>query len=58
MLLHSPIQVDRLTIPIRNLPDRLQGLKIVQMSDFHYDGRFLREDLMTRSLPPTKPRPI
>jgi uncharacterized protein len=32
------IQVDRLTIPIRNLSDRHQGLKIVQLSDLHYDG--------------------
>jgi uncharacterized protein len=50
MLLSSPIQVDRLTIPIRNLPDRLRGLKIVQMSDFHYDGLFLKEDLLNDAI--------
>jgi uncharacterized protein len=36
--LAGAIQVDRLTIPIRNLSDRHQGLKIVQLSDLHYDG--------------------
>ncbi len=50
MLPPSPIQVDRLTIPIRNLPDRLRGLKIVQMSDFHYDGLFLKEDLLNDAI--------
>jgi uncharacterized protein len=50
MLPPSPVQVDRLTIPIRNLPDRLQGLKIVQMSDFHYDGLFLSADLLNDAI--------
>jgi uncharacterized protein len=36
--LAGAIQVDRLTIPIHNLSDRHQGLKIVQLSDLHYDG--------------------
>jgi uncharacterized protein len=36
--LAGAIQVDRLTIPIRHLSDRHQGLKIVQLSDLHYDG--------------------
>lgn len=36
--LAGAIEVDRLTIPIRNLSDRHQGLKIVQISDLHYDG--------------------
>jgi uncharacterized protein len=50
MLLSSSVQVDRLTISIRNLPDRLRGLTIVQMSDFHYDGLFLKEDLLNDAI--------
>jgi uncharacterized protein len=32
------LQIDRLTIPIANLPPHLHGMTIAQMSDFHYDG--------------------
>jgi hypothetical protein len=31
------LHLDRLTLPIVNLPQHLDGMKVVQMSDFHYD---------------------
>jgi uncharacterized protein len=45
MLLPTQLQIDRHTIPIRQLPDRLRGLTIVQLSDFHDDGRLLSPTL-------------
>jgi uncharacterized protein len=44
------LQVDQITLPIANLPDRLQGLKIVQMSDLHYDPMMLSEDLLQAAI--------
>jgi uncharacterized protein len=32
------IQTDRLTLPIQDLSPRHQGLRILQLSDLHYDG--------------------
>jgi uncharacterized protein len=49
-LLTGGLQVDQITLPIANLPDRLQGLKIVQMSDLHYDPMMLSEDLLQAAI--------
>ncbi|MFM2432001.1 MAG: hypothetical protein RLZZ511_3214 [Cyanobacteriota bacterium] len=43
MLLFSELQIDRRTIALQGLPDRLNGLKVVQLSDFHADGFLLTE---------------
>jgi len=45
-LLAGPLSVEALTIPIQGLPQSLQGLKIVQLSDFHFDGLRLSEKLL------------
>lgn len=40
------LAVERLTIPVANLPDRLVGTRLVQLSDFHYDGWRLSDRLL------------
>ncbi|HEY9880455.1 MAG TPA: metallophosphoesterase [Leptolyngbyaceae cyanobacterium] len=37
-LLTGPLTLEQVTVPIRDLPSRLQGCRIVQLSDFHFDG--------------------
>lgn len=49
-LLTGKLRVDRLTIPIANLPANLSGTKIVQLTDFHYDGRRLSEWLLEEAI--------
>lgn len=49
-LLTGKLRVDRLTIPIANLPRNLSGTKIVQLTDFHYDGRRLSEWLLEEAI--------
>ena len=45
-LFSGPLTVESLTIPIQDLPSRLQGTVIVQLSDFHYDGQRLSERML------------
>ncbi|MDX2099717.1 MAG: metallophosphoesterase [Leptolyngbyaceae cyanobacterium bins.59] len=49
-LLTGPLTVESLTIPIANLPDSWQGMKLVQLSDFHYDGVRLSEWLLSEAI--------
>lgn len=44
------LSVDKLTVKIAELPPRLQGLKLVQLSDFHYDGLRLSEELLEEAI--------
>ncbi|HEY9763004.1 MAG TPA: metallophosphoesterase [Trichocoleus sp.] len=37
-LLTGPLTVEQVTVPIRDLPSGLEGCRIVQLSDFHFDG--------------------
>ncbi len=46
----GPLTVDSLEIPIRDLPERLQGTVIVQLSDFHYDGERLSEKMLADAI--------
>ncbi len=46
----GPLTVDSLKIPIRDLPERLRGTVIVQLSDFHYDGKRLSEQLLADAI--------
>ncbi|ELR99387.1 metallophosphoesterase [Gloeocapsa sp. PCC 73106] len=41
--LSEPLSIERLTIAIADLPAQLSGTKLVQLSDFHYDGLRLSE---------------
>ena len=45
-LFSGPLTVESLQISIRDLPPRLQGTVIVQLSDFHYDGKRLSERML------------
>lgn len=49
-LLTGKLKLEELTIPIANLPPYLQGCKIVQLSDFHYDGLRLSEALLEEAI--------
>ena len=45
-LLTGKLSVEKLTVKIPGLPASLQGTRLVQMSDFHYDGLRLSEQLL------------
>lgn len=49
--LHTgPLQVERLTVAIAGLPATLDGCRIAQLSDFHYDGGRLSESLLDEAI--------
>lgn len=45
-LFTGPLTIETVTVPIRDLPSRLEGCRIVQLSDFHYDGQRLSVGLL------------
>lgn len=49
-LLTGRLKLEKLTVPIANLPPSLHGIKIVQLSDFHYDGLRLSENLLAEAI--------
>lgn len=49
-LLTGPLTVESLTIEITELPETLQGCKIVQLSDLHFDGVRLSEELLLEAI--------
>ncbi|MEB3293623.1 MAG: metallophosphoesterase [Synechococcales bacterium] len=48
--LTGPLTVERVTVPIADLPPALNRLKIVQMSDFHWDGLRLSRQLLQQAI--------
>jgi predicted MPP superfamily phosphohydrolase len=48
--LTGPLTVERLTIPISGLPQDLHGCRLVQLSDFHFDGRSLSPWLLQQAI--------
>lgn len=46
----EPLKIERLTITIADLPPALMGLKIVQLSDLHYDGCRLNDRLLKQAI--------
>jgi uncharacterized protein len=44
------LSVDELTVKIAELPASLRGIKLVQLSDFHYDGLRLSEELLAEAI--------
>ncbi len=52
-LLTGALKVEQLTIQISGLPTSLQGLKLVQLSDFHFDGKRLAETLLAEAIATT-----
>ncbi|WP_414548840.1 metallophosphoesterase [Anabaena sp. CCY 0017] len=49
-LLSGPLSIERLTVKIPDLPISLEGKKLVQMSDFHYDGLRLSEEMLEQAI--------
>ena len=52
-LLTGKLQVEHSTIAIANLPAQLSGTKLVQLTDFHYDGLRLSEWLLEEAIAAT-----
>ncbi|MEH2166802.1 MAG: metallophosphoesterase [Nostoc sp.] len=52
-LLSGPLSIEKLTVNIAGLPASLQGKKLVQLSDFHYDGLRLSEDMLSKAIAAT-----
>lgn len=52
-LLTGPLSVEKLTVAIANLPESLSGTKLVQLSDFHYDGLRLSEQMLENAIAAT-----
>jgi uncharacterized protein len=49
-LLSGPLSVEKLAVNIADLPASLQGTKLVQMSDLHYDGLRLSEKMLEQAI--------
>ena len=49
-VLSEPLSVEDLTVAIADLPASLQGTKLVQLSDFHYDGWRLSEEILEQAI--------
>ncbi len=49
-LLSGPLSTEKLTVKIAGLPASLQGKKLVQLSDFHYDGLRLSEGMLEKAI--------
>ena len=52
-LLTGPLSVEKLTVAIADLPNSLQGIKLVQLSDFHYDGLRLSDVMLEQAIAAT-----
>ena len=50
VIITEPLKIERATIAIANLPISLSGIKIVQLSDLHYDGIHLSEKLLAQAI--------
>lgn len=46
----EPLSLERITVAIANLPPALEGIKLVQLSDLHYDGQRLSETLLAQAI--------
>jgi uncharacterized protein len=44
------LRVDKITVKIADLPESLEGTKLVQLSDFHYDGMRLSEAMLAEAI--------
>ncbi|MEH2352345.1 metallophosphoesterase [Nostoc sp.] len=49
-LLSGPLSIEALTVNIAGLPASLQGKKLVQLSDFHYDGLRLSAEMLEKAI--------
>ncbi|MBE9207456.1 metallophosphoesterase [Nostoc sp. LEGE 06077] len=44
------LSVDKITVKIAELPQSLEGTTLVQLSDFHYDGMRLSEEMLQEAI--------
>jgi uncharacterized protein len=49
-LLSGGLSIEKITVIIPDLPVSLAGIKLVQMSDFHYDGLRLSEKILQQAI--------
>ena len=49
-LLSGPLSVEKLVVKIENLPASTIGTRIVQLSDLHYDGFRLSEEMLEQAI--------
>lgn len=42
----EPLKIERINIAIADLPANLVGAKIIQLSDLHYDGIHLSDEIL------------
>jgi predicted MPP superfamily phosphohydrolase len=49
----GPLSVEKVTVAIADLPTSLHGTKLVQLSDFHYDGLRLSENMLAQAIEAT-----
>ncbi|MUG91609.1 metallophosphoesterase [Scytonema sp. UIC 10036] len=49
-LLSGRLRVEKLTVKIKDLPESLQGTKLVHLSDLHYDGLRLSEKMLQEAI--------
>jgi predicted MPP superfamily phosphohydrolase len=49
----EPLKVETLDLAIADLPSHLHGTKIAQLSDFHYDGERLSNELLMQAIEQT-----
>jgi len=52
-LLSGKLSIERLTFEILGLSEALQGIKLVQLSDLHFDGLRLSEELLLEAIAAT-----
>ena len=50
MIITEPIQLEKITIAINDLPAHLSGTKIVQLSDLHFDGIRLSVKVLEKAI--------
>jgi uncharacterized protein len=49
-ILSGSLSVEKLTIEIAGLPETLEGTKLVQLSDLHYDGFRLSQEMLAEAI--------
>jgi predicted MPP superfamily phosphohydrolase len=49
-ILSEPLSIEHLQIAIADLPKTLEGTKLVHLTDFHYDGLLLTEELLAEAI--------
>ncbi len=49
-LFSGALSIEKQTIPIRGLPERLVGTVVAQLSDFHFDGLRLSDAMLARAI--------